>query len=229
MTHVVREETTLDEARVFLAAEVDIRRPRLRGEGRPVPRARCSTCWSRCQRDGGPIFRFDQTLELTLPPDTREELSRTWLPIVREFELADRALPRQDRGARQGHRADGDGRSTTSRCPTSSPSGSPPRSSATCASRRRTARPGDRLGDPGPARLPAGGLALLPGRRVPGGEGGDAPACPGSRWATRCAGATARSSPGTPPSLIRPTPDGALSADDRLLARATRARASTSS
>jgi hypothetical protein len=40
------------------------------------------------QREGGRVFRFDQTLELTLPAETREELSRTWLPIVRDLELA---------------------------------------------------------------------------------------------------------------------------------------------
>ena len=33
------------------------------------------------------MFRADQTLELSLPPDAREQLSRTWLPVVRDYEL----------------------------------------------------------------------------------------------------------------------------------------------
>jgi VWFA-related protein len=86
MTQVVREETTLDAARVFVAAEVDIR-----GLGFVEKDGQSHGALSyllvTVPREGGPISRFDQTLELTLPPETREELSRTWLPIVREVEL----------------------------------------------------------------------------------------------------------------------------------------------
>src|SRR5262249_34968243 len=38
-------------------------------------------------RDTGEIFRSDQKVDLQLPRETRELLSRTWLPIVRDFEL----------------------------------------------------------------------------------------------------------------------------------------------
>jgi VWFA-related protein len=86
MTQVVREETTLDEARVFVAAEVDIRRLAF-VEKDGQSHGALSYLLVAVPREGGPISRFDQTLELTLPPETREELSRTWLPIVREVEL----------------------------------------------------------------------------------------------------------------------------------------------
>jgi hypothetical protein len=38
-------------------------------------------------RDTGELFRSDQKVDLKLPNETRELLARTWLPIVRDFEL----------------------------------------------------------------------------------------------------------------------------------------------
>jgi hypothetical protein len=86
MTHYVREETSLDRARVFLAAEVDIRRLDLR-EMEGKAHGALQYLMVAVQRSGGPYFRVDQTLELGLPPEAREEIARTWLPVVREFEL----------------------------------------------------------------------------------------------------------------------------------------------
>jgi VWFA-related protein len=86
MTQIVREETTLDQARVFVAAEVDIRRlgfVEKDGQSHGALQYLLVTV----QRESGQLSRFDQTLELTLPPETREGLSRTWLPIVREVDL----------------------------------------------------------------------------------------------------------------------------------------------
>jgi VWFA-related protein len=86
MTHYVRDETSLDRARVFLAAEVDVRRLDLQEkEGKAV--GALQYLMVAVQRDGGPYFRVDHTLELALAPEDREELSRTWLPVVNEFEL----------------------------------------------------------------------------------------------------------------------------------------------
>jgi hypothetical protein len=86
MTHYVRDETSLDRARVFLAAEVDVRRLDLpEKEGKAV--GAVQYLMVAVQRDGGPYFRVDHTLDLALPPEDREELSRTWLPVVNEFEL----------------------------------------------------------------------------------------------------------------------------------------------
>jgi VWFA-related protein len=86
MTHVVRDETSLDEARVFLAAEVDIRRLGF-VEKEGLSMGALQYLLVTVQRESGQLSRFDQTLELKLPAETREELSRTWLPIVREAEL----------------------------------------------------------------------------------------------------------------------------------------------
>src|SRR5207249_6701676 len=38
-------------------------------------------------RETGEFFRYDQKVDLKLPPPSRERLAHTWLPIVREFEL----------------------------------------------------------------------------------------------------------------------------------------------
>jgi hypothetical protein len=86
MTHYVRDETSLDRARVFLAAEVDVRRLDLQEkEGKAA--GSLQYLMVAVQRDGGPYFRVDHTLDLSLAPEDREELSRTWLPVVNEFEL----------------------------------------------------------------------------------------------------------------------------------------------
>ncbi len=87
MTHFVRDETTLDRARVFLAAEVDIRRLGFQ-EKDGQSQGALQYLMVAVQRGGGESFRFDQTLDLALPPEAREQLSRTWLPIVREYDLA---------------------------------------------------------------------------------------------------------------------------------------------
>ena len=86
MTHVVREETALDHARVFLAAEVDTRRLGF-VETDGQSKGALQYLLVAVQRDTGQVFRTDQTLELSLPPDAREQLSRTWLPVVRDYEL----------------------------------------------------------------------------------------------------------------------------------------------
>ena len=86
MTHFVRDETALDRARVFLAAEVDIRRLGLQ-EKDGQSQGSLQYLMVAVQREGGQFFRFDQTLDLALPPEAREQISRTWLPVVREYEL----------------------------------------------------------------------------------------------------------------------------------------------
>jgi VWFA-related protein len=86
MTHFIREETALDHARVFLAAEVDVRRLGF-VETDGQSKGALQYLMVAVQRDTNQVFRFDQTLELSLPPDTRAQLSRTWLPVVRDFEL----------------------------------------------------------------------------------------------------------------------------------------------
>jgi hypothetical protein len=72
---------------VYVAAEVDIRSVRLREEeGRYA--GSLQFLLVTIQRESGEFFRFDQKLDLRLEEETRDRLDRTWLPIVREFELS---------------------------------------------------------------------------------------------------------------------------------------------
>ncbi|HUL78253.1 MAG TPA: VWA domain-containing protein, partial [Vicinamibacteria bacterium] len=73
MTHYLRDETSLDRARVFLAAEVDVRRVGLQ-EKDGKSQGALQYLMVAVARDGGPYSRFDQTLQLDLPPEDREQL-----------------------------------------------------------------------------------------------------------------------------------------------------------
>jgi len=86
MTHVVREETALGRARVYVATEVDIRGLRFE-EKDGQAEASLQFLLVTMDRDSGEFFRYDQNLNLKLPPDLREQLARAGLPIVRDFEL----------------------------------------------------------------------------------------------------------------------------------------------
>jgi VWFA-related protein len=86
MTHFVREETLLDKARVFVSAEVDVRSLGFE-ETEGLSTGALHYLIVLAHRETGETFQYDQTVELKIPPAEREELVRTWLPIVREFEL----------------------------------------------------------------------------------------------------------------------------------------------
>jgi hypothetical protein len=88
MTEFVREEThLLGRARVLVAAEVDIRNLAFsEQDGRST--GTLEYLMVTANRDTGEFSRHDQKLELKLPPAIRERMNHTWLPIVREFELA---------------------------------------------------------------------------------------------------------------------------------------------
>ena len=86
MTDFVREETVLDRARVFVSTEVDVRALGFEEtDGRATGALHYLLVLAH--RESGETFRYDQTVELALPPSEREEMARTWLPIVRDFEL----------------------------------------------------------------------------------------------------------------------------------------------
>jgi len=87
MTHFLREEASLlGRAHVLVAAEVDVRSLAFaEEEGRST--GALQFLMVAANRDTGEFFRYDQKVDLKLPPATRERLARTWLPIVREFEL----------------------------------------------------------------------------------------------------------------------------------------------
>lgn len=87
MTHFVREETPLlGRARVLVAVEVDIRSLGFQEEdGRSM--GALQFLLVAANRETGEFFRYDEKVDLKLPPADRERLVRTWLPIVREFGL----------------------------------------------------------------------------------------------------------------------------------------------
>ena len=87
MTHFVRAETSLiDRAHVLVAVDVDIRNLAFKEEdGRST--ATLEFLLVAANRETGQFFRQDQKVDLKLEPATRERITRTWLPIVREFEL----------------------------------------------------------------------------------------------------------------------------------------------
>jgi hypothetical protein len=87
MTHFVREETFLGKSRVYVAAEVDINSLEFeKQDGLDV--GALNFLMVTVHRETGEYFRIDQKMDLRLPPETRAQLSHTWLPIVRDFELA---------------------------------------------------------------------------------------------------------------------------------------------
>jgi len=88
VTHFVREETPLlGRAHVLVAAEVDIRNIGFKEE-EDRSTDTLEFLMVAANRDTGELSRQDQRVELKLPRATRESMSRNWLPIVREFELA---------------------------------------------------------------------------------------------------------------------------------------------
>jgi VWFA-related protein len=87
MTHFVREETALlGRAHVIVAVDVDIRNLGFaEKEGQSTDTLELLLV--AANRETGQFFRQDQKVDLKLLPATRERITRTWLPIVREFEL----------------------------------------------------------------------------------------------------------------------------------------------
>jgi hypothetical protein len=87
MTSYVFDETILGKARALVAADVDVRNFAFEEkEGRFADAV--DFLLVVAHRETGEYFRYDQKVELKLLPETREKLTKTWLPIVRDFELA---------------------------------------------------------------------------------------------------------------------------------------------
>lgn len=88
LTHFVREETALiGQARVLMALEVDVR-PLTFADKDGRSTGTLELLLVAVNRDTGQVSRQDQRVDLALAPDARDRLTQTWLPIVREFELA---------------------------------------------------------------------------------------------------------------------------------------------
>lgn len=87
MTAYVFEETLLGKARVVVAADVDLRGFSFEEQdGRFLDTLEFLLV--AAHRETGEFFQIDQKVEMKLLPETREKLARSWLPILREFELA---------------------------------------------------------------------------------------------------------------------------------------------
>ncbi len=87
MTDYVGEEKMMGKAAVRLTAELDPRSVQFEEkEGRSW--AELDFLMVVAHRQTGEYFRYDQSYNLKLLPTTRDRLTRLWMPIVRDFELA---------------------------------------------------------------------------------------------------------------------------------------------
>jgi hypothetical protein len=87
MTDYVGEEKMMGKAAVRLTAELDPRSVQFEEkDGRSC--AELDFLMVVAHRQTGEYFRYDQTYNLKLLPTTRERITRLWMPIVRDFELA---------------------------------------------------------------------------------------------------------------------------------------------
>jgi VWFA-related protein len=87
MTAYVFEETLLGKARVLVAADVDVNGFAFEEkDGRFVDTAEFLLV--AAHRETGEYFRYDQKVEMKLLPETKQKVATSWLPVVREFELA---------------------------------------------------------------------------------------------------------------------------------------------
>ncbi|HXY40353.1 MAG TPA: VWA domain-containing protein, partial [Vicinamibacteria bacterium] len=80
------DEAMLDRLNVTIAAEVDVRPLTFKQqEGRFTDSL--AVAIEAQHRETGEYYRYDQTIEMSLLPDTRDRLQRTWYPVAKEFAL----------------------------------------------------------------------------------------------------------------------------------------------
>ncbi len=86
MTDFVMDERALGKAGVLIATDIDINAVDFeQKEGRNYGEVQLLLIVAH--RESGEFFRYDQGVNMKLLPATRERLSRSWYPMVREFEL----------------------------------------------------------------------------------------------------------------------------------------------
>ena len=86
MTHYLGDERTPGKVVALVATEVDIRGLDLEEkDGRYHDTLEFLLVVAH--RETGEFFRYDQSVVMSMLPDTRERLERVWFPIVRDFEL----------------------------------------------------------------------------------------------------------------------------------------------
>jgi VWFA-related protein len=85
-TAYVFDETIMGRARVFVAGEVDVSGFEFDSkDGRLV--GALELLVTAQHKETGEYFRYSQEVQMSLLPETREKLRRTWYPVSREFEL----------------------------------------------------------------------------------------------------------------------------------------------
>ncbi len=86
MTDFVMDEKALGKANVLIATDIDTNAVDFeQKEGRSYGDLQLLLIVAH--RESGEFFRYDQGVNMKLLPATRERLSRSWYPLVREFEL----------------------------------------------------------------------------------------------------------------------------------------------
>jgi hypothetical protein len=86
MTDFVLDEKSLGKASVLVATDIDTNAVDFeQKDGRSYGDLQLLLIVAH--RESGEFFRYDQGVNMRLLPATRERLSRTWFPVVREFEL----------------------------------------------------------------------------------------------------------------------------------------------
>jgi VWFA-related protein len=86
MTSYVFDETLLGKAKVLIAADVDVRGLAFEEkDGRFMDSVEFMLIVAH--RDSGEFWRYDQQVDLKLQAPTKDKLGKTWMPLVRDFEL----------------------------------------------------------------------------------------------------------------------------------------------
>ena len=82
----VFDEVALDQLSVQLAVEIDVRGLLFKEEADRSTDALAFLIEAQ-HRETGEYYRYDQKIEMSLLPETRRKLERTWYPVAREFTL----------------------------------------------------------------------------------------------------------------------------------------------
>jgi VWFA-related protein len=81
------DQALSDEINVMLVAEIDVRSLRFTEGAEGRARDDLAFLIEAQSRDTGEYYRFDQKIEMSLLPETRAKLERTWYPVIRDLTL----------------------------------------------------------------------------------------------------------------------------------------------
>jgi VWFA-related protein len=80
------DETMIDRLNVVVAAEIDIRGLSFKEEDGRF-KDDLAVLVEAQSRDSGEYYRFDQKIEMSMLPETRAKLNRTWYPVIHDLTL----------------------------------------------------------------------------------------------------------------------------------------------